>query len=405
VIFSSHQQQAALPVAEALHAELFFFNTYPMTPTAEFRHPFGCFLEGRDSPETPLINKWTYWNYDNANHLGLSEPLKDFRLSIGLKGSLKGYKTICQQQVVAMKVPCFCIWSPSILPKPKDWHEDIVVCGNVDRTGGLPSLPEDLLAFIRQGEPPVFFGFGPGSMSNDEAISRSWEAAIGCIENLKCRAILHITPNFRHCITRVPETAFLLDRPVPHSSLFELCSISVHHGGPGTLAAALRAGIPNCIVSFVCDNPFWGDRLQNLNVGAHVPSRSVTTETLTRLVARLQQPSVKEACAAMQTSMLAEEDGTEVLVRQLYARLPPAATPIKVDWNAKAHKLSPTGSPLSAKNVTCAILLLLFRASRLYFSVDAVRYSAMAFLLVAIALFQYYDINPIAQGAFGLGAR
>eukprot|EP00966_Prymnesium_polylepis_P296210 6842450-Prymnesium_polylepis.1 len=63
----------------------------------------------------------------------------------------------------------------------------------------------------------------------------------------------------------------------------------------------------------------------------------------------------------MQTSMLAEEDGTEVLVRQLYARLPPAATPIKVDWNAKAHKLSPTGSPLSAKNVTCAILLLLFR--------------------------------------------
>ena len=36
----------------------------------------------------------------------------------------------------------------------------MIVCGNVDRTGGLPALPNDLLEFIRGGEPPVFFGFG-----------------------------------------------------------------------------------------------------------------------------------------------------------------------------------------------------------------------------------------------------
>ena len=52
-------------------------------------------------------------------------------------------------QPTHVQVPCFCIWSPSILPKPKDWHENIVVCGNVDRTGGLPSLPQVLLDLIR----------------------------------------------------------------------------------------------------------------------------------------------------------------------------------------------------------------------------------------------------------------
>ena len=76
-------------------------------------------------------------------------------------------------------------------------------------------------------------------------------AACGAIRNLKCRAILHITPNFRHCIESVPETAFLLDRPVPHSTLFELCSIAVHHGGPGTLAAAVRSR-PACDVLAAC---------------------------------------------------------------------------------------------------------------------------------------------------------
>ena len=179
-----------------------------------------------------------------------------------------------------------------------------MVCGNVDRTGGLGALPDDLVAYCKAGEPPVFFGFGPGSMSSEVSIKRSWDAAIGTIKELKCRAILHIAKEFRHLITEVPEGTFLLDRPVPHSLLFELCSVSVHHGGPGTLAAALRAGIPNCVVSFVCDNPFWGDRLTNINVGAHVPSRDVSTANLSPLVKRLlTDPTVKESCKRMQATV------------------------------------------------------------------------------------------------------
>lgn len=147
----------------------------------------------------------------------------------------------------------------------------------------------------------------------------------------------------------------------------------------------LFPSIPPPTSSAVCDNPFWGDRLQNLNVGSHVPSRRVDTPQLTRLVERLFSPQVKSACEEMQRRMLQEssfnlsplithpsppshppvgspshphtsppalicsfaltylppfkkhthfphtlhsdvwlqeEDGTEVLVRELYARLP-----------------------------------------------------------------------------------
>ena len=184
VIISSTQQQSTLAIAEKLGAALFFFNTYPMTPTLEFRHPFGTFLEGKDSRDTPFVNWLTYWMYDNATHLGIRPTIVAFRKRLGLAVSMRGYSTHFQELFVAMKVPCLCIWSPSLLPKPHDWHEHVVVCGNVDRTGGLGALPEDLLAFIKAGEPPVFFGFGPGSMSSEVTIKQAWDAAIGAIKKV-----------------------------------------------------------------------------------------------------------------------------------------------------------------------------------------------------------------------------
>jgi len=59
--------------------------------------------------------------------------------------------------------------------------------------------------------------------------------------------------------TDLPDTVFLLNS-VPHSWLFPKMAAIVHHGGAGTTAAALRAGIPSVVVPFFGDQPFWGDR-------------------------------------------------------------------------------------------------------------------------------------------------
>lgn len=108
------------------------------------------------------------------------------------------------------------------------------------------------------------------------------------------------------------------------------------------------------MVSFVCDNPFWGDRLTNLNVGAHVPSRSVSTANLTPLVKRLlTDRSVHEACKSMQKKMLAEEDGTEVFVRELYKRLPEGP----IDWE-KLYVHAPLASQFTKNNILLALLSL-----------------------------------------------
>ena len=54
---------------------------------------------------------------------------------------------------------------------------------------------------------------------------------MGAIEELGCRAVLHVTELHVQFLPYVPKGTFLLQKPVPHAKLFELCGICVHHGG------------------------------------------------------------------------------------------------------------------------------------------------------------------------------
>ncbi len=55
----------------------------------------------------------------------------------------------------------------------------------------------------------------------------------------------------------------------------------VHHGGSGTTAFGLRAGVPSVIVPFFADQPAWGQRLANLGVSPPpIPFKELSAEKL-----------------------------------------------------------------------------------------------------------------------------
>jgi sterol 3beta-glucosyltransferase len=57
----------------------------------------------------------------------------------------------------------------------------------------------------------------------------------------------------------------------------------VHHGGAGTTAEGLRAGVPAVIVPFAFDQPFWGARVKALGLGPEpIPQKQLTAERLAR---------------------------------------------------------------------------------------------------------------------------
>ena len=72
---------------------------------------------------------------------------------------------------------------------------------------------------------------------------------------------------------------------VPHSWLFPRMAAVVHHGGAGTTAAGLRAGVPSILTPFFGDQPFWGQRVQALGVGpAPIPRPRLTIDRLAQAI-------------------------------------------------------------------------------------------------------------------------
>jgi sterol 3beta-glucosyltransferase len=65
-----------------------------------------------------------------------------------------------------------------------------------------------------------------------------------------------------------------------HDSVLPRCVAAVHHGGAGTTAAVLRAGIPSVVASVMGDQPFWGWRLQELGLGTTLPFRKMDAKSL-----------------------------------------------------------------------------------------------------------------------------
>jgi UDP:flavonoid glycosyltransferase YjiC (YdhE family) len=112
----------------------------------------------------------------------------------------------------------------------------------------------------------------------------------------------------------LPDHIFKLEA-APHDWLFPRMTAVVHHGGAGTTAAGLRAGVPNIVVPFFLDQPFWGHRVKTLKVGpAPIPHKQLSIERLTNVI----QLAVNDAAMHQQAAELGEriraEDGVKAAI-------------------------------------------------------------------------------------------
>jgi hypothetical protein len=79
---------------------------------------------------------------------------------------------------------------------------------------------------------------------------------------------------------KVPDSIVMIDS-IPQSWLFPRVSAVVHQGGASTAAAGLRAGIQSVVIPFFGDQPFWGQRIADLGVGAEpISCKKLTAEGL-----------------------------------------------------------------------------------------------------------------------------
>jgi vancomycin aglycone glucosyltransferase len=144
----------------------------------------------------------------------------------------------------------------------------------------LPTVAdEEVLSWIAAGTPPIYFGFG----STPIAYPADTIAAIGaaCVQLCE-RALIESGPNdFSH----IPHAEHVkIVKTLGQAAIFPLCRAVVHHGGAGTTAAGLRAGIPTLVLWNGLDQPAWADTVTRLKVGF---GRRFSESTVNSLVADL----------------------------------------------------------------------------------------------------------------------
>jgi UDP:flavonoid glycosyltransferase YjiC (YdhE family) len=107
--------------------------------------------------------------------------------------------------------------------------------------------------------------------------------------------------------TELPDDVFLL-HSVPHDWLFPKMAAIVHHGGAGTTAAALRAGVPSIVVPFFGDQPFWGDRVMKLGTSpSPILKAQLTTDRLAAAITTaVSDPVVQQQAKAIGAAIRAE---------------------------------------------------------------------------------------------------
>ncbi len=169
-------------------------------------------------------------------------------------------------------------------------------------TRELPADADDeVLSWIAAGTPPICFGMGSTPISSGADLVGM--AAAACAE-LGERALICSGPNDFADVPRFDHVKVV--EAVNHAAVLPACRAVVHHGGAGSTAAGLRAGIPALVLWLWLDQPLWAAGLERLKVGMGRQFGATTPETLVTDLRRILAPdyatSARDVVARMSKS-------------------------------------------------------------------------------------------------------
>jgi UDP:flavonoid glycosyltransferase YjiC (YdhE family) len=263
------------PLAEKLKIRAFGVSTLPLPYQRTSALPSWFFnpwprVEAWPWPLNRLYNNMTYtaallfWRIFRAR-------LNRWRSeTLGLRPL-----SIRQEARAAHALPHLHGFSASVLPRPRDWPRDAHVTGYWFLDDPIANPPAGLETFIEAGPPPVYIGFGSMVSRNRDLT----DLAIEALDRAGARGVLLSGWGALEEKTQ-RDSVFHVDS-VSHEWLFPKMSAVVHHGGSGTTAAAVRAGVPSIVTPFGFDQTLWGRQTAKLGVGVDpLPQSTLTAAKL-----------------------------------------------------------------------------------------------------------------------------
>jgi UDP:flavonoid glycosyltransferase YjiC (YdhE family) len=173
------------------------------------------------------------------------------------------------------------LFFPGLASEWARWNDQRPFVGAL--TMELPTDADDeILSWCAAGTPPIYFGFGSMPVKSFGATVEM----IGTVcAGLGERALIYTGANDVADIAR-PDNVMVAGA-MNHAAIFPACSAVVHHGGAGTTAAGMRAGVPTLILWVTADQPIWAAQVKRLNVGSARRLSGITEESLTAELRRI----------------------------------------------------------------------------------------------------------------------
>ncbi|MBN3458562.1 glycosyltransferase [Mycobacterium sp. DSM 3803] len=256
-------EQPAANVAEYYDIPLAALHHFPMRPNGQLIPALPSHVVRFGG----ALSEWLFWRCTKQvedtqrRELGLPKATSPSPRRMSERGALEiqGYDEVCV---------------PGLAAEWAKWNGSRPFVGALTMELSTQADTE-VSTWIAAGTPPICFATGSIPVESpaatvemiSSACSQLGERALVCAGGTDFGDVVH------------PDNVKVVG-VVNYASIFPACRAVVHHGGAGTTAASLRAGVPTLILWSTGDQPYWGNQLTRLKVGAARRSSGTTAESL-----------------------------------------------------------------------------------------------------------------------------
>jgi MGT family glycosyltransferase len=214
----------------------------------------------------------------------LAEPINATRTEFGIDEASSWAEMLTRHELILSPVPE--VFDAPVDPSPDELrHVGFLV----------PPALSDTLIELPPGDDPVV----AVSLSTTYSAQQSVLDAI--LEALAAEPVRVFATTSGYAPATHPANARVVDF-VPHTSLFEHADAVITHGGLGTIAAALRSGVPLVCVPGARDQPLNASRVVAVGAGVQCAGEPDPGDLRAAVRQVLHDPSFRQAAAGISTA-------------------------------------------------------------------------------------------------------
>lgn len=291
ILTGTTYQEVAANVAEYHHLPLATLHYFPARPNSVMGQLLPVQLPGAVIRRGMVAVEWAYWR--------LLKPAEDAQRR---ELKLPAATTRSMHRIVESNALEIQAYDEALFPGlDAEWEHKRPFVGSI--TLELSTATDDDVAnWIASGTPPIYFGFGSTPIDSPDDVFAMIESVCS---QLNERALV--------CSTvwsdRGESDRVKVVRTVNYPTVFPACRALVHHGGAGTTAAGLRAGIPTVILWSVADQPVWANRVERMGVGVAQRFSTVSPESLRAALTTVLDPAYLARARALSAKMTKPSEG------------------------------------------------------------------------------------------------